>query len=312
MDLDAGLLQLLRRNLDRIAEGLMPEPGTWPDDVLSSLKAAVAHHVLPLVRPDNVGPEVESFIAKLLNLNRARTEALHQEWDRVLAAMGQPDVRPIALKGIAAGRALYPSRDLRPLNDIDFYVRPEELEKAEAGLRAAGHSLRGRHSAEVQYCRLDGALADAAPEEVLLLYFKSGDLERARYFVSELLVEVHFSFAYGDLTAYAEGLVRADRPRTEQGYYSLFMLTALHASSHDEMRLIWLCDLALLIKKGLVDWTMVLHDAEQDGLRRVLVKVTRALETLLGAEVPAAVKALLERPTPYGLEAFNRVKGEAS
>lgn len=151
--------------------------GTWPPespaDARLLLEACSRHGLLPLLHAEaDLPPLVE----------RARDEA--KGWKRILevrarlfqdaildvcAALGDEPV--LLLKGSDYGQRLYPSRFLRPMQDIDILVPPERVDAVCERLREVGLVRR----------REFGAARDPAHHERV-------------FFHGKVIVEVHQAF----------------------------------------------------------------------------------------------------------------------
>jgi len=69
----------------------------------------------------------------------ARNILLYRELAGVLNALAEAGVPTIVLKGAALASTVYPSIAHRPMGDIDLLVRPQDLERAQRTLEAAGY-----------------------------------------------------------------------------------------------------------------------------------------------------------------------------
>ncbi len=57
----------------------------------------------------------------------ANNAVLFKELDRILAAFAEAEIPVIVLKGAALAQTLYPDPGLRPMGDLDLFVRPEDF-----------------------------------------------------------------------------------------------------------------------------------------------------------------------------------------
>jgi hypothetical protein len=183
-------------------------------------------------------------------------------------------IDPLLFKGPTIA-ARYPEPGLRPMDDIDLLVPPEEADRAHAALAAAGWKLIAR----------PGEHYDAAflhPE------------------VPHLPVELHRALSSADedgtrLTI--ERLWQARRPTTVLGVESLglppeedLIAVAAHAAKpfHNFSRLVWAVDLAMLVHaEPDLDWDRLLALARTVRCRTAVAMGLR-MATRLGVGVPEA------------------------
>ncbi len=71
----------------------------------------------------------------------ARNTLLLRELARILEAFDAAGIETIVLKGAALAQTVYEDIGLRPMNDIDLLVRPEDVEKAVAIMRRLDYQL---------------------------------------------------------------------------------------------------------------------------------------------------------------------------
>ena len=69
----------------------------------------------------------------------ARNLLLLDALDEVTASLVSRGVRPVLLKGADFATSLYPSAALRPMSDLDLWVAPEEVTRAESVLASLGY-----------------------------------------------------------------------------------------------------------------------------------------------------------------------------
>jgi hypothetical protein len=183
-------------------------------------------------------------------------------------------IDPLLFKGPATA-IRYPEPGLRPMDDIDLLVPPDDADRAEAALTAAGWKLIQR----------PGEHYDAAflhPE------------------VPHLPVELHRALSTWDddgtrLTI--QRLWQARRPKSVLGVQTLVLppeedliALAAHAAKpfHNFSRLIWAVDLAMLVHdEPDLDWDRLLALARTVRCRTAVAMGLR-LATRLGAPVPRA------------------------
>lgn len=99
------------------------------------LAATLGHLFAPGGAPNDVVAVVEDHARAL----RLRGAWLELELGRCLRALEAAGIRPLLLKGISLGKAVYPSSVQRFALDLDFLVRPDEVDPACRSLESLGY-----------------------------------------------------------------------------------------------------------------------------------------------------------------------------
>ncbi|MCU0562124.1 MAG: nucleotidyltransferase family protein [Desulfobacterales bacterium] len=179
----------------------------------------------------------------------------------LFAAFNSDGIRAAVIQGLSLLVDLYPDPGLRPVSDIDLWVLPDELDRAEAALRCLGFEATPRYP---RLLRKGDLLID------LRTQIMGGERIRARRRL--LKIDQRRIFANGRRLMYEGCELRCLCPADQAAFLTL------HAIKHNWERLVWLADLSRLTGR----W----RAAEWDAFRR------RALE-LGQPRLPAVVVYLL-------------------
>lgn len=130
----------------------------WLDKVLGDqreiqwgrvIELALFHEVFPSIylHLKNLGwrivPEAEvKRFHELWQRHLARNIILVEELNRLLALLAEEGVKVVILKGIILAGKFYPNLVARSFNDLDLWVRPEDMERVGKILRANGFESR--------------------------------------------------------------------------------------------------------------------------------------------------------------------------
>jgi hypothetical protein len=226
------------------------------------------------------GESLPAFTADSLRVLRMASARERVRYDTVrrlarglLASLSERGVDAIVLRGMVLAETVYPEPHRRHTHDIDLFVRPSELARAEEAARAAGFTERADDPD-----RLPGGIRLVHP--------------------SGFPVELHTTLFLDPLhPAEIEGMdTRAVR-------CTLLGETARHLSAADQLihicgiasqspvrgSLRWVTDAWLLIRSepGL-DWDAVVHGAESARLSLPLSVLLRFLADEMGCPIPAA------------------------
>jgi len=235
-----------------------------------------------------LGPRAD--LASNLDRWRAATRAVVasnltalSELAALRAALREDRRQVILLKGAALLDDQYGGRvGLRPLGDIDLLLRPSDLPWVAGWLQRRGYA----------------PVSSSSP------FFSRGvvsfDLHTG-IVGSEWVGRKARAFRLDPLTIWREAKLRepADTTTLVLSPVHLRLQLAVHALKHSYSRLIWLVDLALVLRDA--PWPALLEYARASGALRPLAYAVSALDWLLGRwEVPEAVRR--ELPTLGRLE----------
>jgi hypothetical protein len=258
---------------------------------------ALRHRVLPyLVRAGLGGPP--SICDRLRNLERASTgHALLVDLEldkalRLLQTLGAPS---IVLKGPALARTVYPDRFLRPHDDIDLTIHPEDEDRVIESLLDSGYrELRVGH--EEQRREHAGHLEGGAAYHRV---FRRDD--------SVVPLELHLD----PLQLGLQTVCEAERWRRAQVTPALpgtlilcpedqVVQLSLHALKHGYDRLIWIKDIDVMLRhyRDTLDWELVRRVARLEGVSASVWYTLRLSKMLLATPVSdAALRSM--RPLPH-------------
>jgi hypothetical protein len=262
-----------------LAAALAASPD-WP----RVLEQAAWHGVRPLldVALGPAGPAVpEAVRARLAAARRdnlRRSLALTGELLKVLAALERCSVPAVPFKGPALAAELYGDLGLREFSDLDVLVPEAEVPRAAAILRAAGYRPRYALGPAQERAYV------AAQHEYL---FSRAD---------GLIVELQWRVAprafacpldYRAMWQRLGSATLADRKVPALAAEDLLLLLCVHGGRHLWTRLLWVCDLAALLRaRPDLDWTLVRSAAAAAGAGDLVGLGLALAGRLLGAALP--------------------------
>ncbi len=165
---------------------------------------------------------------------------------KIFRLLRAASVEPILIKGWVISR-LYPQAGLRPFGDIDLFVRPEAVRKAQEVVQ----------SDEAKDCWVDlhDRISELDDRDVNDLFFRSQLVSCGAEQIRVLSAEDHFA------------------------------LLAIHMLKHGAWRPLWLCDIALLLESipDTFDWKLCLGA----GKRRAnwILTAVGLAQAVLNAEI---------------------------
>jgi len=218
--------------------------------------------------------------------NVARNLVLTSELMTLLRTFGDAGIESVPFKGPALALIAYNDLSLRRFVDLDVIVKKEDVFRARDIILQAGYKtpkplnedqqlvlLRTQHC--LQFSRENGRMIFELHWNVASDLFASPvsatDFWR-RLIDIEIDGQAVKSFSADDL---------------------LFSL-CVHGSRHIWERLSWICDVAELIKRQQLDWATLMDRAIKTDCERMFYLGLFLAERLLGASLPAGVRAKFE------------------
>lgn len=237
---------------DLVALGRALEPSGWAQVVT----IAVVNGVVPLVywhtaraglielQPPQVASELLAGYREALVTSRS----LRLARDRVLEALDAAAIEAISLKGVTLGDRLYGDPALRPTNDVDILVRRRDLARANGVIRTLGYRpLPGADSPQRFGALVLATLPFDAPNGATRLEVH---WELPHHPAYRRGLDVGAVFARARVEQSAGRPVLCLDPADELRYL------AVHCTAdHGVGRLIWLVDIAELVRAQGPDWS---------------------------------------------------------
>lgn len=266
---------------------------TWPEDVDAAALAAAAdrHGVIVLVdRASSAGDAPAAVKSALRPLVRQRTERaliLVRQLRLLLQHLGAEGIEALPVKGPTLAAAAYGDAAMRGASgDLDLIVRPADLQRAVAVLERNGYRREepwSREDAPEEWKREAHLFPRTAAEGTLVELHT--DLRGCAQ-TPPLPVEAAFDRA-------VERTLLGTTLRTLSTEDQLLYLS-LHAAQHAWSRLIWIADIAALLRQAApIDWTALLRAAGAIRARMRLAVTLQLAAELLGADVPVEVRTRL-------------------
>jgi hypothetical protein len=255
------------------------------------LHLAERHGVLPLAARNvleharGLPPEIERRLRSEYEANLRRSLWFTAELARIVQHFERRQLRAVPYKGPVLTQALYRDLGLRSFSDLDFLIAPADFERAKQALAEIGY----RPSSE---------LTPAVERWWLRVgYERSFDSAAGKHLVE--LQWALLSYFYGVDLGVEDLLARAGR--TIVGGCEMpclspedsVLVLCLHAAKHLWTRLIWLADIAEILRTGTIDYALVFSRARALGIVRILGISFWLVKNVLGAEVPKSAEEMM-------------------
>src|SRR3984885_2715606 len=244
-----GTSALLYQNLSRLGSGV-------PPDVMVSLRERYEKNVRKSL-----------FLARELMLILDRLDGL--------------GIEVIPYKGIVLSEVYYGDMALRQAGDMDLFVRRNELSRIKDAVRELGYTPRANIPQEAEQNYLasgyEWTFDSPAGKNLLELQWAL----QPRFYALDYDMDGLFERAVNATIAGRN--IKTPCPE------DLLLVLSVHAAKHVWGRLIWLCDIAQIVKRQDLNWGWVRAQAHRLGIER-MVHITLLLSNhFLATPIPAGI-----------------------
>jgi hypothetical protein len=279
-----------QREIDRIRQLLEAQS---PVDWSTVLDLADRHGTSSLVYrnlshlPGVVPSSALTLLAQRYQTNVHKSLFLTRELIRILDCLDGMGIEVLPYKGLVLSEMYYGDMALRQSGDLDLFVRKSDVARIKNAVRELGYTVRVPipEEAEQDYiasgyeCTFDSA----AGKNVLELQWA---------------LQPHFYAVDFDMEGLFDRTVEvtvAGRSLKTPSPEDLFLVLSVHAAKHVWGRLIWLCDIAQLLKTGNLNWNWIEHQAQKLGIERILritlLLANRFVATAIPLQIEESIKA---------------------
>ena len=210
---------------------------------------------------------------------------LAREMIRILDRLDAMGIEAIPYKGIVLSEVYCGDMALRQSGDMDLFVRRHDVARIPSAIRQLGYILRVP------------VPEDAAEDYIASGYECTFDSPAGRNLLElQWALEPHFyavDFDMGGLFKRAVNVTVAGRRVKTPSAEDLLLVLSVHAAKHVWGRLIWLCDIAQILKLGNLNWDWVQAHARKFGIERILHVTLLLVNRLLATAIPAAIEKLI-------------------
>lgn len=236
---------------------------------LASSGAAVPAAVLASLRQRH-----ETNVRKSLFMARELT--------RILDCTDSLGVEVIPYKGTVLSEVYYGDIALRQSGDIDLFVRKLDVARIKSAVCDLGYAPRFTipEDSEEDYIEsgYEWTFDSAAGKNLLELQWAL----QPRFYSVDFDMDGLFDRAANTMVAGR----RVKTPSSED----LLLVLAVHAAKHVWGRLIWLCDIAQILKRENLNWDFVQARARQFGIERILHVTLLLTNRFLTTKIPLALE----------------------
>lgn len=221
------------------------------------------------------------------------------EMTRVVGELNRLDIPVVVLKGPGIAERFYPDPGLRPYGDVDLLIHEADLARVGEVLTARGYIDKNEHT-------------DPHPHR---LHECHGVFQRI--FINEprgQVVEVHLDHLQIGLEPVSMDEIWSRAAQREFGRaraavledHDLFVQLCVHLQRHGYERLIWLKDLDLMVRAGVLDWATVERKAAAEGCLGAVSYALWLLPQVLRTPLPREAARLAKRQGLLSRQLFKR------
>ncbi len=270
--------------LDRI-QRLLEKPVDW-----EMVLGLAEHHGTSSLLYQNLLPLGNMIPSPVLASLRQRYEGniykslfLTRELMRIVDCLEGLGIDAVPYKGVVMSEVYYGDMALRQSGDMDLFVRKRDVGRIKSALRDLEYTTRL-----------------VIPEEVLEDYIAAGyewtfdspagpNLLELQWALQPRFYAVDFDmdglFERAVKVTVAGHSVKAPSPE------DLLLVLSVHAAKHVWGRVIWLRDIAQILKRENLNWDRVQARTREFGIERILRVTLLLANQLLGTAIPVAIES---------------------
>jgi Uncharacterised nucleotidyltransferase len=222
-------------------------------------------------------PIVKDLRFKYLQ-NSHKNHFLSSELISILDFLESEGLKVLPFKGPVLAEFLYGDESVRYFTDLDLLVLRADAIRARVLLETRGYQQDRQLSREQEAASL-----------------KSNHHFHLRNSLTGVHVDLHWKIApkIYSFSLNVEDLMERSVSRTVQGKKvqtisneDLLLILCEHGIRHYWKRLIWICDVAMMAKRGDINWTKLIKTASETGCVRALLLGIFLANDLLGVPLP--------------------------
>jgi hypothetical protein len=257
-------------------------------DWIATLRLADQHGIISLLYQnfaplhDVVPPAVLASLRQSYERNIHKSLFLARELIRVLDCLGGLGIDVVPYKGVVLSEVYYGDMALRQSGDMDLFVRRQDVPRVKGAVRALGYTPRVLIPEDAEHNYIDSGYEctfdSAAGINLLELQWAL----QPRFYAVDFDMEGLFERAV--TVSVADRYVKTPSPE------DLLLILSVHAAKHVWGRLIWLCDIAQIIKRQNLDWDWIQSQSQELGIERILHITLLLMHRFLATPMPAPIK----------------------
>lgn len=271
------------RDLNHIRP-LLDQPLDWNAILRLADQHGIASLLYQNLAPlhDVVPPAVLASLRQNYERNIHKSLFLTRELIRILDCLDGLAIDVIPYKGVVLAEIYYGDMALRQAGDMDLFIRQQDVTRIKSEVRALGYTPRVLIPEDAEHDYIDSgyecSFDSAAGINLLELQWAL----QPRFYAVDFDMDGLFERAV--TVSVADRSVKTPSPE------DLLLILSVHAAKHVWGRLIWLCDIAQIIKRQNLDWDGIQSQSRELGIKRILHITLLLMHRFLATPVPAPIK----------------------
>jgi hypothetical protein len=255
------------------------------------LDLADAHGASPLLyqklshEKDLVPSSVLEMLRRRYQNNVHKSLFLARELARILDCAESVGIELVAYKGVVLAENYYNDMALREAGDIDLFIRKPDVAVMKNAICGLGYTPRNFFPQNFEHAYFESgyecAFDSPAGQNLLELHWA---------------LQPHFYAVDYDMEEIFERSVRlttAGRDVKTPSPEDLLLILSVHAAKHVWEKLIWLCDIAQILRRENLNWDVVLSLARASGILRILQITMLLAHRFMEIPIPVPVEATI-------------------
>jgi Uncharacterised nucleotidyltransferase len=274
----------LNDSQEKTARALSCQPESLRWSIL--LERAERHGVMPLLHQalsgvqEKIPSEEMQRVRERYQSNIHKSLFLTRELIRILDCFDSLAIEVLPYKGVTLAETMYGDMALRQSGDIDLLIRPPDVRRARHALGELGYraqlQLAEKEESAYLISGYESTFDSALGRNLLELQWGP----QPRFYAVDMSMD--------DLFRRSVTVSVGGRRMKTLCSKDLLLVLSLHAAKHVWARLVWLSDIAQLVKLPDLEWDWVFEQARTLGIGRILGMNLLLSNRLLGVELPAA------------------------
>jgi hypothetical protein len=271
------------RDLNHIRP-LLDQPLDWNAILRLADQHGIASLLYQNLAPlhDVVPPAVLASLRQNYERNIHKSLFLTRELIRILDCLDGLAIDVIPYKGVVLAEIYYGDMALRQSGDMDLFIRQQDVTRIKSEVRALGYTPRVLIPEDAEHDYIDSGYEctfdSAAGINLLELQWAL----QPRFYAVDFDMDGLFERAV--TVSVADRYVKTPSPE------DLLLILSVHAAKHVWGRLIWLRDIAQMIKRQNLDWDWIQSQSQELGIKRILHITLLLMHRFLATPVPAPIK----------------------
>jgi len=235
-----------------------------------------------LVRTGGAPAPVLESLRQRHETNIRKSLLLAGELTRVLECIESLGVDAIPYKGVVLSEVYYGDMAMRQSGDLDIFVRARDVARIKQAVCDLGYTPRASvpQGAENDYITSGYECTFDSPAGKNLLELQWA--LQPRYYAVDFDME--------GLFARTVNVTVAGRSVKTPAPEDLLLVLSVHAAKHAWKKLIWLCDIAQILRREKLDWATVVRRARKFGIERILHVTLLLTNELCLSSIPAPIE----------------------